>query len=132
MLSLVEILAQNAIAYISKSRTKAERNYVQIDKGAFSIYWAVKKLYPYRLKRKFTLITEHQSLTSNFNPSKSIPVTSASRAQRYTLFLSGFTCEIRYINTKKHTNADALSRSPIKSNNDNKEDHYFANRKICQ
>ena len=113
---------ERPIAYISKSLTKAERNYAQIDKEALSIYWAVKKFYPYLFGRKFTLITDHQPLTSIFHPSKSIPITSASRLQRYAVFLSGFTYDIMYRNTKKHTNADALSRSPIKSNDDKEED----------
>lgn len=58
----------------------------------------------------------HQPLTSIFNPSKGIPVTSASRLQRYAVFLLGFTSETVYKSTKKYTNADALSRLPMKSN----------------
>lgn len=81
-----------------------------------------KKLYPYLFGRKFTLITDHQPLTSIFNPSKSIPVTSVSRLQRYTVFLSGFTYEIMYKSTKNHTNADALSRLPVKSNENDEPD----------
>lgn len=114
--------SERPIAYISKTLTKAERNHAQIDKEALAIYWAVKKFYPYLFGRKFTLITDHQPLTSIFNPSKSIPVTSASRLQRYAVFLSGFTYEIMYKSTNNHTNADALSRLPVKSNENDEPD----------
>ncbi|XP_062592417.1 uncharacterized protein K02A2.6-like [Saccostrea cucullata] len=114
--------SERPIAYISKTLTKSERNYAQIDKETLAIYWAVKKFYPYLFGRKFTLITNHQPLTSIFNPSKSIPVTSDSRLQRYAVFLSGFTYDIVYKSTKKHTNADALSRLPMKSNDNDGPD----------
>ncbi|KAK3085126.1 hypothetical protein FSP39_024809 [Pinctada imbricata] len=108
---------ERPIAFNSKSLSKAEQNYAQIDKEALAIYWAVKKFYPYLFSRNFTLVTDHQPLTSIFNPSKSLPVTSASRLQRYAMFLSGFTYSIIYKNTKQHTNADALSRLPLKCEN---------------
>ncbi|KAK3098183.1 hypothetical protein FSP39_016945 [Pinctada imbricata] len=109
---------ERPIAFISKSLSKAEQNYAQIDKEALAIYWAVKKFYPYLFGRNFTLVTDHQPLTSIFNPSKSLTVTSASRLQRYAMFLSEFTYSIIYKNTKHHTNADALSRLPLKCEND--------------
>lgn len=38
------------------------------------------------------------------------------------MFLSGFTYEIMYKSTKNHTNADALSRLPVKSNENDEPD----------
>ena len=81
---------EKPIAFASRSLTKAERNYAQIDREACAIFWAVKKFHAYLFGRRFTLLTDHQPLTSIFSPSKSIPVTSAARLQRYALFLSGF------------------------------------------
>ena len=64
------------------------------------------------------MLTDHQPLTSIFSPSKSIPVTSAARLQRYALFLSGFNYDIELKSAKRHCNADAMSRLPISSSND--------------
>ena len=38
---------ERPIAYISKTLTKTEQNYAQIDKEALAIFWSVKKFYPY-------------------------------------------------------------------------------------
>jgi hypothetical protein len=58
----------------------------------------------------------HQPLTSIFSPNKGIPVTTAARLQKYDLFLSGFDYQIEYKNTKRHINADSLSRLPLNEN----------------
>ena len=107
--------SEKPIAFASRSLTKAESNYAQIDREACAIFWAVKKFHAYLFGRKFTLLTDHQPLASIFSPSKSTPVTSAARLQRYALFLSGFNYDIEYKSTKRHTNADGLSRLPAPS-----------------
>ena len=91
--------SEKPIAFAPRSLTKAERNYAQIDREACAIFWAVKKFHAYLFRRKFTLLTDLQPLTSVFSPSKSIPVTSAARLQRYALFLSGFNYDIEYMST---------------------------------
>ncbi|VDI74336.1 Hypothetical predicted protein [Mytilus galloprovincialis] len=106
---------ERPIAFASRSLNKAERNYSQIDKEALGIIFGVKKFHTYLYGRKFTLITDHMPLVSIFNPKKGISTTSAARLQRYALFLSGYTYDIEYKNTNKHTNADALSRIPQES-----------------
>ena len=104
---------EKPIAYASRSLTKTEMKYAQIDREALGIYWAVKKFYPYLYGRTFTLVTDCQPLTSIFSPSKSIPATTAARVQRYALYLSGFDYDIEYKNTKRHTNVYGLSRLPV-------------------
>ena len=118
--------SEKPIAFASRSLNKAERNYAQIDREAVSIFWAVKKFHAYLFGRKFTLLTDHQPLTSIFSPSKSIPVTSAARLQRYALFLSGFNYDIEYKSTKRHCNADAMSRLPLSSSNDDDDNEQNA------
>jgi len=59
-------------------------------------------------------VTDHEPLTSIFNPKKGIPAMTVARLQRYALFLAGFEYSIEYKNTTQHGNADGLSRLPLK------------------
>lgn len=104
---------EKPIAFASRSLSKSEKNYSQIDKEATSIYWGVRKFFPYLYGRKFILITDHKPLVSIFNPSKSLPNISATRLLNYALFLSGFDYKIEYRRTSEHCNADFLSRFPL-------------------
>ena len=93
----------------------AQLQYAQIDKEALATVWGVKKFHNYLFGRNFTLLTDHEPLTSIFHTSKSLPAVTAARLQRYALFLAGFDYTIRYKNTKLHGNADGLSRLPLHS-----------------
>ena len=81
---------ERPIAFASRSLSKAERNYAQIDKEALATVWGVKKFHNYLFGRNFTLLTDHEPLTSIFHPSKSFSAVTAARLQRYALFLAGF------------------------------------------
>ena len=106
---------ERPIAFASRKLTKTEQEYAQIDKEALAIIWVIKKFHVYFFGRSFTLYTDQQPLTSIFHPHKSIPVVTAARLQRYTLFLAGYDYQIEYKNTKVHSNADGLSRLPLKT-----------------
>ena len=88
MLHIMPNGLEKPILFLSRSLTKSERNYSQIQKEATSIYWAVKKLHHFLYGRHFTLVTDHKPLTSILHPHKGIPVMTAQRLQRYALFLS--------------------------------------------
>ena len=75
----------------------------------------------YLFGRSFNLFTDHQPLTSNFHPQKSIPIVTAARLQHYTLFLAGYDYTIEYRNTKVHSNADGLSHLPLEREIRNEE-----------
>ena len=104
---------ERPIAYASRMLSSAERNYSQIDKEALALVWGVKKFNNYLQGRKFTLVTDHQPLTSIFHPARSVPTTTALRLTRYALFLASHDYEIEYKSTTKHSNADGLSRLPV-------------------
>ncbi|XP_055931978.1 uncharacterized protein K02A2.6-like [Argiope bruennichi] len=99
--------------FASRSLTKTERNYSQIDKEALSIVWGVKRFYQYLFGRHFDLVTDHKPLVSIFAPNRSLPCLSATRMVHYAFFLQAFSYTIKYRNTKNHGNADALSRLPL-------------------
>ena len=104
---------EKTIAFASRSLTKAERNYSQIEREALSIVWCVRKFQMYVYLKKFTLVTDHKPLTILFNPTKAIPVLASARIQRWALFLMDYQYNIQFRRTGNHANADALSRLPI-------------------
>ena len=81
---------ERPIAFASRSLSKAERNYAQIDKEALATVWGVKKFHNYLFGRHFILLTDHEPLTSIFCPSKSLPAVTAARLQRCALLISWF------------------------------------------
>ena len=111
---IMEDGSERPIAFTSRTLTKAERNYSQIDKEALALVWGVKKFHLYLFGRHFTLVTDHEPLTSIFNPKKGIPAMTVARLQRYALFLAGLEYSIEYKNTTQQWNADGLSRLPLK------------------
>uniref|UniRef100_A0A8C5QUS7 ribonuclease H n=1 Tax=Leptobrachium leishanense TaxID=445787 RepID=A0A8C5QUS7_9ANUR len=104
---------ERPISFASRSLTSAEQNYSQIDKEALAIVWATKKFHTYIYGRDFTLITDHKPLLSILNPQKGISTTTASRLQRYALFLGAYNYSIRYHSHDAHGNADAFCILPI-------------------
>ena len=106
--------SERPVAFASRSLTKTERKYAQIDKEALSIVWGVKRFHVYLYGRRFTLITDHKPLTAIFHPEKGVPAMTAARLQRYALFLAGFDYRIEYKSTTEHCNADGLSHLPLR------------------
>lgn len=89
---------ERPIAFASRTLSKTEKNYSQIDKEALALVRGVKKCHLYLFGRHFTLVTDHEPLTSIFNPRKGIPAMTVARLQRYAT---------------QHGNADGLSRLPL-------------------
>jgi hypothetical protein len=113
---------ERPIAFASRTLNNAERNYSQIEKEGLSIVWSIKKFHIYLYGRKFILFTDHKPLTFIFNPSKGISGTMSSRLQRWALLLASFDYDIEYRSSGKHSNADGLSRVPLKETTQEEED----------
>ena len=104
--------SERPIAFASRTLTKSERNYAQIDKEALSIVFGVTRFHIYLYGRRFTLCTDHQPLMTILGPKRGIPPIAAMRMQRWATKLAAYSYEIQYRSSKDHSNADGLSRLP--------------------
>jgi hypothetical protein len=104
---------ERPIAYASRTLSKAEQNYAQIEREALAIVFGVRKFHQYLYGNKFTLLTDHRPLTSILSPVKSTPSMAAARMQRWALLLSAHEYTIEYRKGALHANADGLSRLPL-------------------
>ncbi|XP_046565949.1 uncharacterized protein K02A2.6-like [Haliotis rubra] len=113
VLSHITNHGEKPIAFISRTLTKTEQNYAQIDKESLAIVFGVRKFSQYLIGKKFTLITDHQPLVKILGPKTAIPPLAAARFQRWAMMLSAYDYNIVYRNSKNNANADGLSRLPI-------------------
>ncbi|KAL5260064.1 hypothetical protein ACHWQZ_G010249 [Mnemiopsis leidyi] len=106
------------IEFISRTLSPTERRYSQIDREALSIVWSVKRFHRYVYARPFKLLTDHEPLQHIYNPDKGIPEMGSSRVLRWAVILSAYQFTVKYRSTKKHGNADVLSRFPLPETDD--------------
>ena len=93
------------IAYASRTRDKAERNYSSTEMELLAMVWACKQYRPYLYGKKFTIVTDHKPLTWVF-----IVKDPSSRLLRWRLKLEEYNYQVLYKPGVRNTNADALSR----------------------
>lgn len=101
------------IAFRSRTLTKAERNYSQLEKEALALVFGVTKFRDYLFGNRFTLVTDHKPLTALFHPERAIPQMAAARVQRWALLLAAYQYDLEYRKGDHNGNADALSRLPL-------------------
>ena len=99
--------------YASRTLSKSERNYAQIEKAALALVFGVKKFHDL-YARPFTLVTDLKPLLAIAGPKKGVPTLAAARMQRWALILAAYQHELQFRSIDEHKNADMLSRLPLK------------------
>ena len=69
-------------AFASRTLSKSDQNYSQIEEEALALIFGVKKFHLYLCGQTFTLVTDHKPLTTIFGPKRGIPPLAAARLQR--------------------------------------------------
>lgn len=104
---------ERPIAYASRTLSKAECNYSQLEKEGLACVFGIKKFHTYLLGHPFELITDHKPLLALLSESKAPSPQASARIRRWSLFLASYEYTIKFRGTQLHSNADALSRLPV-------------------
>ena len=104
---------ERPIGYASRSLSKAQRNYCQLEREALALIFGVKRFHSYLFGHRFELITDHQPLLALLHEHRSTSTQASARVRRWSLFLSAYEYNITFRKTHRHQNADALSRLPL-------------------
>ena len=73
--------SERPIAFASRTLSKAERGYSQLDREALALVFGVKLFHQYVYGRDFELYTDHRPLTYIFGSKCGIPHMTAARVQ---------------------------------------------------
>src|ERR1700755_3459311 len=104
--------SEKPIAYASRTLSKTEEKYSQIDKEALALIFGVRKFHMYLYGRHFTLVSDHKPLLALLGDKVGLPKLAALRLQRWAVFLSAYSYTLEYRSSRDVSNADALSRLP--------------------
>ncbi len=105
--------SERPIGYASRSLSKSQHNYSQIEKEALALVFGVQRFHSYLLGHHFELVTDHQLLLSLLHEHKATSSQASARIRCWSLLLSAYEYTIVFRKTEKHQNADALSRLPL-------------------
>ena len=72
---------EHRIAFASRTLSKSEQNYYQIEKEALALIFCVKKFHLYLCGWTFTLVTDHKPLTIIFGAKRGAPSLGAAHLQ---------------------------------------------------
>ena len=103
---------ERPICFGSRTLSKAERGYGQVEREGLAVVFAVKKFHQYIYGQFFQIYTDHKPLLGILGESRPIPALSAPRVQRWALLLSAYNYVLKYRKGEYNGNADFFSRLP--------------------
>ena len=98
------------VAYGSRTLTKCEQRYANIERELLAIVWGVEKFHTYMYGRKVVVETDPKPLQAIFRKSLN---EAPPRLQRMFLKLTPYNLDVRYVPGKQQVISDCLSRAPI-------------------
>ena len=106
---LVAVLIQEGkpVRFLSKSLTKTEADYSNIEREMLAILFACERLHLYIFCREVTIHTDHRPLQHIFQKPVSL---APPRLQRLLLWLRRYDVKVKYVGSKSVLLADTLSR----------------------
>lgn len=113
VLSIVTNEGERPVAFASRSLSKAEKNYSQLDREGLALVFGVKKFHSFLYGRPFILETDHKPLLGILGKNKPLPDAAPPRMVRWKVTLDGYQYDLVYTPGKQQANSDALSRLPI-------------------
>lgn len=119
---IMEDGTERPVAFYSRTLSKAERNYSQLDREAVAIVSTVKKFHDFLYGREFKIFNDHRPLLGILGKGPCPAVISPTMLRR-RIFLSAYDAELVYRPAAKMGNADFLSRSPLEDERVNFIDH---------
>ena len=117
MLSQIQNGKEKVIAYASRTLSSMERNYSTGEKEALACVWVCEKWHVYLFGREFTLRTDHAALTSLLT--RGSKGRKPMRISRWYSRLLNYDCKFIYVSANHNQVADALSRLPLKNDDEN-------------
>ena len=109
---------ERPIAFASRSLSKAEQGYAQVDREALGVIFGVKRFRQYLYGQPFTIFTDHTPLLTLLGENKGVPTMCSGRVQRWALMLSSYDYKLVYRPGAMNSNADGLSRLPVQGDGD--------------
>jgi hypothetical protein len=103
---------REVVAFASRTLTKTESRYAQIEKEALGLTWACEKFKEYIMGLNVVLETDHKPLLEILQTKNLDDLTP--RLQRFRIRLMRYTYSVKYTKGTELLVADALSRNPIK------------------
>jgi len=101
--------AEKPIGYASRTPTKAEQNYSQLEKEGLSSVFGIKRIHDYLFGRSFELVTDNKPLLGLLKENHFVPVQAAPCVKRWSLFLSAYEYTLVFRDSKAHANTNALN-----------------------
>ena len=102
------VLSIHPVAFASRSLNKHESNYHILELETLGLVWAVHYFRPYLLGHPCTVFTDHTACLAILNTPR-----PSGKLARWALTILEMDVTIKHKAEKKHTNADALCRSPV-------------------
>ena len=113
LLHVMDDNSEKPVAYASRTLTKSEMAYAQIEREGLALVFGVRRFHQYLYGRSFILVTDHRPLCKIFGNKESTPTMATARMQRWALTLSTYQYSIEHIKGISNQCADCMSRLPI-------------------